>query len=445
MNTCYTNRIFSISARILVLLMVLLFSYHSTYAEDEKSTVLVISVNSTINPITSEYIHKNIQKANENNLETVIIELDTPGGLDTSMRSIVKDIIGSSIPVVVYVSPSGSRAASAGVFITLAAHVAAMAPGTNIGAAHPVGIGDKMDKTTVEKATNDAAAYIKSLAEKRGRNGQWAENAVRKSISSTESQALDEGVVDIVADNINDLLLKINGKKIETATGEKILQTENAVIIREEFGLRDKILNFISDPNVAYILMLLGFYGLFFELTNPGSMFPGILGGIFLILAFYSFQTLPVNYAGVLLIILGIILFILEVKIVSHGLLSIGGIVSLVIGSLMLFKTSAPFMKLSISVIIPAVLIISLFFIVTIRLAVKAYRRKPVTGNEGLIGLEGIANTDLSPNGGMISLHGELWAAFSDDTIPKGTKIIVESVSGLTLKVKIFQKQKSNI
>ena len=445
MNTCYTNRIFSISARILVLLMVLLFSYHSTYAEDEKSTVLVISVNSTINPITSEYIHKNIQKANENSLETVIIELDTPGGLDTSMRSIVKDIIGSSIPVVVYVSPSGSRAASAGVFITLAAHVAAMAPGTNIGAAHPVGIGDKMDKTTVEKATNDAAAYIKSLAEKRGRNGQWAENAVRKSISSTESQALDEGVVDIVADNINDLLLKINGKKIETATGEKILQTENAVIIREEFGLRDKILNFISDPNVAYILMLLGFYGLFFELTNPGSMFPGILGGIFLILAFYSFQTLPVNYAGVLLIILGIILFILEVKIVSHGLLSIGGIVSLVIGSLMLFKTSAPFMKLSISVIIPAVLIISLFFIVTIRLAVKAYRRKPVTGNEGLIGLEGIANTDLSPNGGMISLHGELWAAFSDDTIPKGTKIIVESVSGLTLKVKIFQKQKSNI
>jgi len=425
--------------------MVFLFSVHSVYAEDEKSAVLVVSVNSTINPITSEYIHKNIQKANENNLEAVIIELDTPGGLDTSMRSIVKDIIGSSVPVVVYVSPSGSRAASAGVFITLSAHVAAMAPGTNIGAAHPVGIGEKMDKTTVEKATNDAAAYIKSLAEKRGRNGQWAENAVRKSISSTERQAFDEGVIDIIAENINDLLLKIDGKTIETATGDKILHTSEAVILREEFGLRDKILNFISDPNVAYILMLLGFYGLFFELTNPGSLFPGILGGIFLILAFYSFQTLPVNYAGVLLIILGIILFILEVKIVSHGLLSIGGIFSLVIGSLMLFKTSSPFMKLSLSVIVPAVLIISLFFIVTIRLAVKAYGRKPVTGNEGLIGLEGIANTDISSVGGMVSLHGELWAAFSDETIPKGTKIVVESVSGLTVKVKLFQQQNSNI
>lgn len=425
--------------------MFFLFSAHSVYAEDERSAVLVVSVNSTINPITSEYIHKNIEKANENNLEAVIIELDTPGGLDTSMRSIVKDIIGSSVPVVVYVSPSGSRAASAGVFITLSAHVAAMAPGTNIGAAHPVGIGEKMDKTTVEKATNDAAAYIKSLAEKRGRNGQWAENAVRKSISSTERQALDEGVIDIIAENINDLLLKIDGKTIETATGDKILHTSEAVILREEFGLRDKILNFISDPNVAYILMLLGFYGLFFELTNPGSLFPGILGGIFLILAFYSFQTLPVNYAGVLLIILGIILFILEVKIVSHGLLSIGGIFSLVIGSLMLFKTSSPFMKLSLSVIVPAVLIISLFFIVTIRLAVKAYGRKPVTGNEGLIGLEGIANTDISSIGGMVSLHGELWAAFSDETIPKGTKIVVESVSGLTVKVKLFQQQKSNI
>jgi membrane-bound serine protease (ClpP class) len=444
MNTFYSIRIFAGAITVLVLVVFLLFRPHPLYAEDDQSTVLVVTVNSTINPITSEYIHKNIQRANEKGHEAVIIELDTPGGLDTSMRSIVKDIIGSSVPVIVYVSPSGSRAASAGVFITLAAHVAAMAPGTNIGAAHPVGIGEKMDKTTVEKATNDAAAYIRSLAEKRGRNGQWAENAVRKSISATERQALDEGVIDIVADNIKELLSKIDGEKIETSGGEKVLNTQGASIIREEFGLRDKILNFISDPNVAYILMLLGFYGLFFELTNPGSMFPGILGGIFLILAFYSFQTLPVNYAGVLLIVLGIILFILEVKIVSYGLLSIGGIISLVIGSLMLFTSSAPFMQLSISVIIPAVLIISLFFIITIRLAVKAYRRKPVTGNEGLIGLEGIANTDLSPDGGMISLHGELWAAFSDDTIPKGEKIIVESVTGLKLKVKEFKKQAEN-
>ncbi|MCG2720490.1 MAG: nodulation protein NfeD, partial [Thermodesulfovibrionales bacterium] len=334
---------------------------------------MVITVNGAINPVVSEYLNKTILKANEKKVEALVIELDTPGGLDTSMRTIVKDIIASEVPVIVFVSPSGSRAASAGAFITLAAHIAAMAPGTNIGAAHPVGVGEKMDKTMSEKATNDAAAYIRSLAEKRGRNAQWAEDAVRKSISSTEKEALEQNVIDLVANNLNSLLSDIDGRNIETIMGEKILHTKDAAVQREEIGIRQKILGFISDPNVAYMLMLLGFYGLFFELTNPGSLFPGVLGGICLILAFYAFQTLPVNYAGLLLIILAIILFILEVKIISHGVLTIGGIIAMIIGSLMLFDSPAPFMKLSLAVILPAVAITTLFFTLTFRLAFKAY------------------------------------------------------------------------
>jgi membrane-bound serine protease (ClpP class) len=352
------------------------------------------------------------------------------------MRKIVKDIIGSEVPVVVYVSPSGSRAASAGVFITLSAHIASMAPGTNIGAAHPVGIGEKMDKVMAEKATNDAAAYIKSLAERNGRNAKWAEDAVRKSISATEEEALKEGVIDIVSNDLNSLLSDIDGKKVRTVMGDKVLNTAKANIIREGMGLRHRILNLISDPNVAYILMLLGFYGLFFELTNPGSIFPGVMGGICLILAFYAFQTLPVNYAGLLLIILAIILFILEVKIISHGVLTIGGIISMVIGSIMLFESPAPFMKLSLYVILPAAIITALFFSLTLGLAFKAFKRKPVTGSEGLLGGEGVASTDITKDGGMILLHGERWSAYSDELISKGEKVKVEAVSGLKVKVK---------
>ncbi len=405
-------------------------------AKDTPGEVMVITVDGVINPVASEFIGTNIKKAVKRNAEALVIELDTPGGLDTSMRSIVKEIIGSEVPVVVYVAPSGARAASAGVFIALAAHIAAMAPGTNIGAAHPVGLGEKMDKTMAEKATNDAAAYIKSLAERRGRNAQWAEKAVRESISATESEALKEHVIDLVSRNLDTLLSDINNTKVQTAFGEKVLRTKNAKVVREEAGLRHKILNFISDPNVAYILMLLGFYGLFFELTNPGAIFPGVLGGICLILAFYAFQTLPVNYAGLLLIILAIILFILEVKIVSHGVLAIGGVISMIIGSLMLFESSGPFLKLSLYLVIPAVLATALFFSLTIGLALKAYRRKPVTGREELIGMEGIAKTDIAKEGGMVSIHGELWSAYSDEKIGKSDTIVVEDVKGLRIKVR---------
>ncbi|MEK7267262.1 MAG: nodulation protein NfeD, partial [Nitrospirota bacterium] len=396
-----------------------------------------LTVNGVINPASAEYIGKSIKRANEQKREAVVIELDTPGGLDTSMRDIVKNIIGSEVPVIVYVSPSGARAASAGVFITLAAHVAAMSPGTNIGSAHPVGVGEKMDKVMSEKVTNDAAAYIKSLAERTGRNSKWAEDAVRKSVSATETEALKERIIDIVSKDLSTLLSTIDGRKVKTVMGEKVLKTANANVVREEMSLRHKILNFISDPNVAYMLMLLGFYGLFFELTNPGSIFPGVMGGICLILAFYAFQTLPVNYAGLLLIILAIILFILEIKIVSQGVLTIGGVIAMLLGSLMLFESPGPFMKLSLFLILPAVIVTALFFTVVVGLAYRAYKRKPVTGSEGLIGLEGIANTDITKEkGGMILLHGELWSAYSDETISKGEKIVVELVLGLRVKVR---------
>lgn len=428
---------------ISLLLIVLLFavSYGSAddtaaKAEVKEGEVLVITVNGVINPVAAEYIHKSVEKASAVRAEALIIELDTPGGLDTSMRTIVKDILGSSVPVVVYVSPAGARAASAGVFITLAAHIAAMAPGTNIGAAHPVSVGEKMDKVMSEKVTNDAAAYIRSIAEQRGRNAAWAEDAVRKSVSATESDAVKNNIVDLVAKDIDTLLKAIDGRKVKVLTSEKQLSTAKAKVVKQQIGLRLKILNLISDPSVAYILMLLGFYGLFFELTNPGSLLPGIIGAISLVLAFYAFQTLPVNYAGLLLIIIGIALFLLEVKVTSYGMLTVGGIVSITLGSLMLFESPAPFLRVSLSVILPAAIVTALFFGITFRLAYKAHRRKPVTGGEGLIGTEGVAKTEVGPAGGMVWVHGEFWTAFSDEMIGKDEKIIVEAVKGLKVKVR---------
>lgn len=404
-------------------------------AQENKREVLVVTVSGVINPVSAEFIGKSVERANEMGAEAMVMELDTPGGLDTSMREIIKDILGSGVPVVVFVAPPGARAASAGAFITIAAHVAAMAPQTNIGAAHPVGVGGQIDETMAEKVVNDAAAYIKSLAERRGRNSQWAEDAVRKSVSATETEALEKNVIDLVTNDLNSLLRDIDGRTVQTAAGERVLRTAGAAVIREEMGLRHRILDLISNPNVAYILMLLGFYGLFFELTNPGAIFPGVIGGICLILAFYAFQTLPVNYAGLLLIILAIILFVLEAQIASHGVLTIGGIISMAIGSIMLFE-AGPFIKLSLYLIVPAVLITTLFFTVTVGLAFKAYRRKPVTGKEGLTGQPGVATSDITPEGGTVRVAGELWSATSDEPVAKGEKVMVVDVAGLKVKVK---------
>lgn len=414
------------------LLTIFVLSSVSSFAAE----VSVVTVDGIINPVSAEFISKSIKTANEKKLEALVIELDTPGGLDTSMRSIIKDMLSSETPVIVFVSPSGARAASAGAFITIAAHVAAMAPQTNIGAAHPVGVGEKMDKAMAEKATNDAAAYIKSLAETRKRNAVWAEDAVRNSVSATEEEALKKGIIDIVSRDVSSLLGAIDGKKVQTVAGERTLKTASATVTREKMGLRLKILDLISNPNVAYILMLLGFYGLFFELTNPGAVFPGVTGGICLILAFYAFQTLPVNYAGLLLIILAIILFVLETQIVSHGALAIGGLIAFTIGSIMLFETAVPFLRLSLSILIPAIVVTGLFFTLTIGLALKAQRNKPVTGVEALIGTTGTAATDITKDGGMALIQGELWSAESEEPVAKGDKITVLAVEGLKVKVK---------
>jgi membrane-bound serine protease (ClpP class) len=411
-------------------------SLSPAYATPQKGTVLVITIDGVINPVAAEYIEKNIVRASSMDAAALVIELDTPGGLDTSMRSIVKAIISSRVPVIVYVSPSGARDASAGVFITMAAHVASMAPGTNIGAAHPVSTGGKMEKTMSEKVTNDAAAYIKSLAEKNGRNAEWAEEAVRKSVSITETEALKMHVIDVVSPDLKSLLREVDGRRVMTVLGERTLRTAGATVVREQMGWRFRILNFISDPSVAYMLMLLGFYGIFFEFTNPGTIFPGVAGAIFLILAFYSFQTLPVNYAGLLLIILGLVMFILEIKIISHGALTIGGIISMVIGSLMLFESPEPMLRLSLYIVLPAVIVTALFFSVTFSLVYRAQRRRPVTGSEGLIGLEGRAASEITPDDGTVMVRGEVWSAYSDEEIGKGEKVLVESVSGLKIKVK---------
>ncbi|MBF0553619.1 MAG: nodulation protein NfeD [Nitrospirae bacterium] len=405
------------------------------FAEDGK-VVTVIKVSGAIGPVSSEYIAKSIEKANKTAAAALIIELDTPGGLDTSMRQIVKEISASKTPVVVYVSPSGARAASAGVFITMAAHIAAMSPGTNIGAAHPVTIGGKLDKTSSEKAENDAVAYIKSIARIRNRNAAWAEDAVRKSVSLTVGEALRQGVIDVVADDLGDLLKKIDGKQIKMDNNTAIvLNTSKASVVRDEMGWRLAILGVISDPNVAYILMLIGMYGLFFELSNPGAMFPGIAGGISLILSFYAFQTLPVNYAGLFLILLALVMFILELKVVSHGALTIGGIISMTMGSLMLFEESSPFFKLSLYIIAISVIVTVVFFSVIVGLSYRAYKRKPVTGVESLVGAAGTAVEAIDSTGGMAMVNGALWQCRSDAPIDKGKEVIVVEVTGLRLKV----------
>ncbi|MFN3739650.1 MAG: NfeD family protein [Thermodesulfovibrionales bacterium] len=424
---------------VLLLFSLMLMPLPGISSSEPASEIMLIRVDGVINPARAEFIVKAIKKANERKYNAVIMELDTPGGLDTSMRTIIKEMVGSAVPVVVYVSPSGARAASAGAFITIASHIAAMAPGTNIGAAHPVAMGEKMDKEMAKKVTNDAAAYIRSLAESRGRNPKWAEDAVRKSVSVTEKEALELKVIDLIAKDRDELFKKINGRRVKTVFGDTIINTTEAKIVHEEMGFRQRVLDLISDPNIAYILMLLGIYGLFFELTNPGAIFPGVLGGICLILAFYAFQTLPVNYAGILLIILAIILFILEVKIISHGILTIGGIISMIIGSIMLFESPAPFFKLSLYVILPAVIITALFFVITFGLAFKAWKRKPVTGAEGIVGLEGIARTDIRDDG-MVYVRGEIWSAMSDEPIKQGERVRVEAVSGLKLKVKKIEQ-----
>lgn len=398
--------------------------------------VLVATYEGVINPVAAEYLHDAIGAAQTSGAQALVIRLDTPGGLDTSMRLIIKDFTASTVPVVLYVSPSGGRAASAGVFLTFAAHVAAMAPGTNIGAAHPVAMGGgEMDKTMKEKVENDAAAYIKSLAEQRGRNVQWAEDAVRKSVSATEKEALKLKIIDLIAEDLPALLKQLDGRVTTLASGPVTLHTDGAVVREFPMGLRLELLKTLSDPNIAYVLMTIGTIGLLAELYNPGAILPGVVGAISLILAFYSFQSLPVNYAGVLLLLLGVIFFVLEATVTSYGLLAIGGVISMILGSLMLIKSEAPFLQISWFVILPVVGTAALFSLFVVGMGLRAMRRRPATGREGMVGEVGIVKQALAPHG-TVWIGGELWDAESDQPMESGAHAEVTRVEGLKLIVK---------
>ncbi len=411
-------------------------TYGSAWGAEKQPVFDVVTVDATITPPIAEYLLQSIQESSGRSSDGLIILLDTPGGLDSSMREIAKGILNAPLPVIVFVHPAGARAASAGVIITIAAHVAAMTPGTNIGAAHPVGIGigGQMDKTMAEKVEKDAVAYVKGIAKKRGRNEEWAANSVLKSESITAEEALRLGVIDVVASDVHQLLVQLDNRRVETSKGERILKTRNALIRQKDMGMRLRILSVVSNPNIAYILLLVGLAGLYFEFANPGVILPGVIGGMSLIQAFFALQTLPVNYAGVLLILFAVILFIAEIKIISHGLLTVGGIVSLVMGSLLLYDSSEPAMRVSLQVLVPTVTILSLFFAAVISLVVKAQLRRKHTGKEGMEGVEGVTVTEVSEQGKVL-IKGEYWNAVSDRRIEEGKRIRVKTVEGLTLNV----------
>ncbi len=400
----------------------------------ESGDAYVLTLSGSINPGSSHLVKLSLQTATEEAASCLVIELDTPGGLAESMREIVQEILGAEIPVIVYVYPGGARAASAGVMITMAADIAAMAPGTNIGAAHPVGAGGKeIEETIAEKAVNDMVAHARSVAQKRGRNVQWVERAIRESVSITETEALEENVIDVVAGDLPDLLSKINGRDL----GEKgILNLDPLRVKRLEEGLRTRVLRAIGDPNIAYILLMIGLAGLYFELSHPGAVLPGVVGALCLVLSFFALQTLPINYSGMLLIFLALIFFILELKVTSYGMLTIAGIISMLLGSMMLFDSPTGGMALSLRVLLTTVGLVSAFFITVTLLVVRAHVSRPRTGAEGLIGEEGVVKKTLAPEGKVL-VHGELWRATAAAPLDAGARVNVISVRGLVLEVEM--------
>ena len=399
--------------------------------------VISITINESINPASAEFIYEGIQKAEKENAECLIINLNTPGGLLVSTREIVTNIMKSEVPVIVYVSPSGAHAGSAGVFITMAANIAVMAPGTNIGAAHPVSLQGKSDAVMNEKGTNDAAAFLRTIAEKRGRNVQWAEEAVRNSVAITEEEALEKNVINIIAITQKDLLTQLDGKTVELNKGSKVLHTKNVDVAYLEMGFFQKVLSRLSDPNIAYIIMMLGFYGLLFELFSPGAIFPGVVGVICLILAFYSMSSMPVNYAGLALIVFGIVLYLLEIKIVSHGILAIGGTVSVLLGSMILFRTTPAesYISLSWAVIFAVTAVSALFFIFLVTMGLRAQKAVKVSGGNTMIGQTAVTLGALDP-AGQVRILGQIWKAISlAGKINANEKVTVKEIKELTLYV----------
>lgn len=396
-----------------------------------------IVVDGGINPAVDDFIRESIERARVGGAKALIIQLDTPGGLLTSTRSIVKEILGAAVPVMVYVAPSGSGAGSAGVFITLSAHIAAMAPGTNIGAAHPVaGGGQEVKGVMGEKIENFTASFSEAIAQRRGRNTEFAIQAVRRSVSITEKEALEKNVIDIVARDIDDLLRQADGRKVDIGSGEKqTLSLKDVQVERFEMGLKQKVINTLSDPNIAYLLLMAGILGLYMEFSHPGVIFPGVAGGIALLLALTSFQILPINYAGLLLILLGVAFLIGEAFLPSFGVLGIGGAISLAIGSLLLFDTQTSDLIVDRSIVFTAVGTLSLVMVILGYLVVQAQRRKPTLGLEGLVGEIGEVKVKLDPVG-KIFVHGEYWNAEADREIAVGEKVRVVAFDGMCLKVR---------
>jgi membrane-bound serine protease (ClpP class) len=418
-----------------------------------------------INPPVAEYIASGLEEAATEGASLVIIEIDTPGGLLTSTRSIVKAIMNARVPVVAYIAPSGARAGSAGVFITLAANVAAMAPSTNIGAAHPVGLGDdKQDSRESfseslrklisggkdeeaedakareappmeQKLLNDTTAWVKAIAEARGRNPAWSIKAVTESVSATDIEAKKLGIVDFIAGNLDELLTKLDGFKVTVDGNEQTLRTRGVPVINYEKGFRLTFLTALAHPNIAYILLMLGFYGLLFEFTNPGIGFPGIAGAFCLVLAFFGLQVLPTNYAGIALIALAIALFVAEVKVTSYGLLTLGGIVSMIFGSLILFRSPHAFMRVSLSLVIAftvATLAIGVFLMA---IAARLQKRRAVTGPEGMAGETGTVQS-WTADGGKVFVHGEIWDARGPEGLSPDEEVEVISAQGMKLEVR---------
>ncbi|MBI3019148.1 MAG: nodulation protein NfeD [Deltaproteobacteria bacterium] len=416
------------------IVLLFLLATPSLYA----SEVIHLKISGGINPAAQSYISRGIYKAQETKAEALLIELDTPGGLLTATRSIVQNIFDSPVPVIVYVSPSGAQAGSAGVMVTLASHVAAMAPGTNIGAAHPVGgQGQDIEGNLAEKITNDTAAWVESIAKTRNRNTKWAIQAVRKSVSIDNENALKLKVIEYVVPSVPELLKKIHGTEVKLKETAHTFNTKDAVLVPLEFTFKEKLIDTLSNPNVAYILMMVGMVGIYIELSHPGVIFPGVIGAISLILSFICLQALPINYGGLALLFLGLALLIAEIFIPSFGILGIGGIISLLLGSIFLIDPTGTDITISLGVILPMVLSVGgiMFFIAVY--VVKALRRKTAVGAEALVGQEGVVIQEIEVGKeGKVLVEGDYWNAVGHELLKKDEKIKVEKVTGMVLTVK---------
>jgi membrane-bound serine protease (ClpP class) len=401
--------------------------------------VLRIVIDGMINPASADYIIEAIETARLENARALVIEMDTPGGLLESTKDIVKDLLGAQVPVIVYVAPSGGGAISAGVFITIAAHVAVMAPGTTIGAAHPVGGGgEDIQGDMREKVENFAVSLSKSIAEQRGRNVEWAEKAVRESVSATETEALELKVIDLVATDLDDLLRQVQGREVDLAGRKTTIDVAGATVVTVEMRLRQKVLNVLANPNVAYLLMMAGILGLYVEFTNPGLVFPGVAGGICLLLGMTALQVLPINYGGLALIALGVALLVAELFLPTFGVVGVGGMVAFVLGSLLLFDTPESTVTVDPAIVFAAAGTLGAFSLIIGTLVVRAQRRQPALGLEGLIGKIGEARTPLRPGqrGGKVFVHGEYWNAESDEPIETGSTVEVVAVDGMRMRVR---------